>query len=199
VTREAGLALSGRGGGRGGRHPVQYLQGMASRAAGAYDRVVERRRAVALARHFREAEGLSIAQIADRLGRPPATIKACSTTLRGRRRGRSRSATRGCAGAAALHRASQRQGRRLGLLQGLPPGGPAAVDPRAGAGRDARVARALRAAAILVRLVIDACPLSRQRRPRAAQRRPVAVIERGHERPRKLGCSAREGRRPAAG
>jgi AcrR family transcriptional regulator len=40
------------------------------------DRVVERRRAVALARHFREAEGLSIAQIAERLGRSPATIKA---------------------------------------------------------------------------------------------------------------------------
>jgi hypothetical protein len=31
------------------------------------DRVAERRRAVALARHFREAEGLSIAQIANRL------------------------------------------------------------------------------------------------------------------------------------
>jgi len=40
------------------------------------DRVVERRRAVALARHYREAEGLSIAQIADRLGRSPATVKA---------------------------------------------------------------------------------------------------------------------------
>jgi AraC-like DNA-binding protein len=40
------------------------------------DRVVERRRAVALARHYREAEGLSIVQIADRLGRSPATIKA---------------------------------------------------------------------------------------------------------------------------
>jgi AcrR family transcriptional regulator len=40
------------------------------------DRVVERRRAVALARHFREFEGLTIAQIADRLGRSPATIKA---------------------------------------------------------------------------------------------------------------------------
>jgi Homeodomain-like domain len=39
-------------------------------------RVVERRRAVALARHYRDAEGLSIAQIADRLGRSPATIKA---------------------------------------------------------------------------------------------------------------------------
>ncbi len=40
------------------------------------DRVVERRRAVALARHYREAEGLSIVRIAERLGRSPATIKA---------------------------------------------------------------------------------------------------------------------------
>jgi DNA-binding NarL/FixJ family response regulator len=40
------------------------------------DRVVERRPAVALARHFREAEGLSIAQIAQRLGRSVATVKA---------------------------------------------------------------------------------------------------------------------------
>jgi integrase len=40
------------------------------------DRVIERRRAVALARHYREAEGLSVAQIAERLGRSPATIKA---------------------------------------------------------------------------------------------------------------------------
>ena len=30
----------------------------------------------ALARHFREAEGLSVAQIGERLGRSPATIKA---------------------------------------------------------------------------------------------------------------------------
>jgi hypothetical protein len=40
------------------------------------DRMAERRRAVALARHFREAEGLSIAQIAEGLGRAPATVKA---------------------------------------------------------------------------------------------------------------------------
>jgi hypothetical protein len=46
------------------------------RPSPAYDRVVERRRAVALARHFRETEGLSNAQIAVRLGRSPATIKA---------------------------------------------------------------------------------------------------------------------------
>ncbi len=51
--------------------------GMASdRPSPGYDRVLERRRAVALARHFREAEGLSIGEIADRLGRSPATIKA---------------------------------------------------------------------------------------------------------------------------
>jgi len=40
------------------------------------DRVLERRRAVALARHYRHEERLSIAQIAERLGRSRATIKA---------------------------------------------------------------------------------------------------------------------------
>jgi DNA-binding NarL/FixJ family response regulator len=40
------------------------------------DRVLERRRAVALARHYREFEGLSIRRIAGRLGRSPATVKA---------------------------------------------------------------------------------------------------------------------------
>lgn len=49
---------------------------MLSDRRAAYDRVLERRRAVTLARHFREAEGLSIAQIAERLGRSPTTIKA---------------------------------------------------------------------------------------------------------------------------
>src|SRR6201986_4716933 len=47
------------------------------------DRVGERRRAVALARHYREFEGLSIRQIADRLGRSPATIKAYFYNLTG--------------------------------------------------------------------------------------------------------------------
>jgi AraC-like DNA-binding protein len=39
------------------------------------ERVAQRRRAVALARHYRDAEGMSIGQIADRLGRAPATVK----------------------------------------------------------------------------------------------------------------------------
>ena len=45
-------------------------------SSGRYDRVVERRRAVALARHYREVEGLSLAEIARRLGRTPAPVKA---------------------------------------------------------------------------------------------------------------------------
>ncbi len=39
-------------------------------------RVLGRQRAVALARHYREFEGLSIRQIANRLGRSPATVRA---------------------------------------------------------------------------------------------------------------------------
>ena len=45
-------------------------------SSGGYDRVVERRRAVALAHHYREVEGLSNAEIARHLGRSPATIKS---------------------------------------------------------------------------------------------------------------------------
>jgi transcriptional regulator with XRE-family HTH domain len=37
------------------------------------DRVTERRRAAQLARHYRDEEGLSIAEIAHRLGRSQAT------------------------------------------------------------------------------------------------------------------------------
>ncbi len=39
------------------------------------DGVIERRRAAQLARHYRDQEGLSIAEIARRLGRAEATIK----------------------------------------------------------------------------------------------------------------------------
>jgi len=52
------------------------LESMSSDRLAVYNRVLERRRGLALARHFREAKELSIAQIADRLGRSPATIKA---------------------------------------------------------------------------------------------------------------------------
>ena len=40
------------------------------------DRVSERRRAAQLARHYRDQEGLTIAEIAGRLGRAESTVKA---------------------------------------------------------------------------------------------------------------------------
>jgi predicted transcriptional regulator len=40
------------------------------------DRVQERRRAAALARHYRDEEGLSIAEVARRLGRAQAAVNA---------------------------------------------------------------------------------------------------------------------------
>jgi len=40
------------------------------------DRVSERRRAAHLARHYRDQEGLTIAEIARRLGRAEGTVKA---------------------------------------------------------------------------------------------------------------------------
>ncbi|MGP0049265.1 MAG: sigma factor-like helix-turn-helix DNA-binding protein [Solirubrobacteraceae bacterium] len=49
---------------------------VSSPAMATADRVQERRRAAALARHYRDEEGLSIAEIARRLGRAPATVKA---------------------------------------------------------------------------------------------------------------------------
>lgn len=63
--------------GREADRSEQYLKGMwfGGVVAVAYDRVSERRRAVALARHVREVEGLSIAQIADRLGPSPAMVR----------------------------------------------------------------------------------------------------------------------------
>src|SRR6266567_1871570 len=49
---------------------------MAAEIAQPRDRVEERRRAAALARHYRDQEGLPIAEVARRLGRAEATIKA---------------------------------------------------------------------------------------------------------------------------
>src|ERR687894_2259444 len=50
--------------------------GSVERVSAIEARVEERRRAAALARHFRDVEELSIAEIASRLGRSPATVKA---------------------------------------------------------------------------------------------------------------------------
>ena len=58
-----------------GPRPRIYVP-MAATVSRPVDRVAERRRASALARHYRDSEQLSIAEIARRLGRAPATVKA---------------------------------------------------------------------------------------------------------------------------
>src|SRR5262245_48332801 len=86
----------------------------------AYDRVLERRNAVVLARHFREAEGLSISQIADRLGRSPATIMAYFYDPTGEKARAVKARYVGvCRRLRRLHPAAQRQGGCLRLLQTL--------------------------------------------------------------------------------
>jgi AraC-like DNA-binding protein len=85
------------------------------------ERVAERRRAVALARHFREAEGLSIAQIGERLGRSPATVKAYFYDPTGEKARAVKGALLGgLPGLRGVHAAAQRQGRCLCVLQGVP-------------------------------------------------------------------------------
>jgi AraC-like DNA-binding protein len=121
-------------------------------ASAAYERVTERRRAVALARHLREAEGLSITQIADQLGRSPATIKAYFYDPTGEKARAVMARYVGvCRGCGAYTPAAHRQGRRLRVLQGLPPGrNRAPLDARARSRGDVRLARPLRAAAIFL-------------------------------------------------
>ena len=66
----------------------------------ALDRVRERRRAAALARHYRDAEGLSIREISRRLGRAEATVKAYLNDPTGEKaravKGRYQGVCRGC-------------------------------------------------------------------------------------------------------
>src|SRR3954449_3880512 len=93
---------------------------MPARDTASADRVAERRRAAALARHYRDAEQLPLAEIARRLGRAPATVKAYLYDPPAQRRARSRPATAATAAAAAPTPARATQGQRLPLLPALP-------------------------------------------------------------------------------
>lgn len=75
----------------------------------ASDRVRERRKAAALARHYRDEESLSIAEIARRLGRAEATVKAYLYDPTGEERTRGQGPLSGCL--PGLRRADQRAQR----------------------------------------------------------------------------------------
>jgi AraC-like DNA-binding protein len=122
------------------------------------DRVVERRRAVSLARHYREAEGLSIAQIAQRLGRSSATIKAYFYDPTGEKARAVKLRYAGvCRGCGAYTQPRNGKGDAYAFCKACHPGAiERRWDPRARARGDDRVAIALREVADILRLVAHA-------------------------------------------
>ena len=140
-----------------------------------------------------EFEGLSIRQIADRLGRSPATIKAYFYDPTGEKARAVKARYVGvCRGCGAYTQPRNGKGDAYAYCKALPPRRDrAALDARAGARRDARVARAVRPAAVVVRLVAHARAPARGRGARAARRE-----ESGRRRASSPACSVR-GRPPA--
>ena len=111
------------------------------------ERTEERRRAVALARHLRDSERLSNAQIARRLGRSPATVKGYFYDPEGKKakavKARYRGSCRQCG--------APTQARSGKVLQELPSRSDRRpLDPRPGDRGHARLAGPLRATAELV-------------------------------------------------
>ena len=108
--------------------------------------VLERRRAVALARHYRESEGLSVREIADRLGRSPATVKAYFYDPSGEKARAVKARYVGvCRGCGAYTQPRNGKGDAYGYCRACHPG---AIErrwtPRARARADGGVAIALR-------------------------------------------------------
>ena len=167
---------------------------MTTHTATVWARVLERRRAVALARHYREAEGLSIAQIADRLGRSPATVKAYFYDPTGEKARAVKARYSACAAAAARTR-SRATAR-------------ATPTPTARRAIPARSSGAGPASAWSTRCLTGAADTAGCRRPTTGRARtravavvrrsndwrpPLALGERRHEDSWELGRGARRG------
>jgi hypothetical protein len=91
-----------------------------------------------------------------------------------------------------LYAAAQWQGRRVLVLQGVLPGRHrAALDARACIRCDGRLAGSVWPAAVVLRLVADACVPARGRRAASVERSCMAVGERGHGLVRELVGSAK--------
>ena len=119
------------------------------------DRVSERRRAAQLARHYRDQENLTIAEIARRLGRAEGTVKAYLYDPIGDKAREVKARYRGvCRGCGAPTSARNGKGDAYAYCKRCRPGAIARQWTRErGAGSHARLASALRLCALLLRLV----------------------------------------------
>ncbi len=140
------------------------------------DRVAERRRAAQLARHYRDQEGLSIAEIARRLGRAEATVKAYLYDPTGEKaravKARYRGACRGCGAPTAPRNG---KGDAYAYCKRCHPGAIAPEwTPGTGSRSDARVASALRRFAVLLRLVTHPRTPARRRSAQTSTSRRMA-------------------------
>ena len=127
---------------------------------------------------------------------PPNSYLQTNKALLGpdRREGPSREARlpRGVSRMRRPNHRARRQGRRLRVLQTLPSRRDRAhADARVGAGRDARVAPAIREASFVNRLVADARPQTWRRGTRAVPSSRLAGAVDRHRHLRVLACSSR--------
>jgi hypothetical protein len=121
MGRRAAVGSPQSAGWEGPARPVAVQCGRyRRRAMTRADRVQERRRAAALARHYRDEERLTIAKIARRLGRAPATVKAYLYDPTGENARAVKARYVGlCRSCRLLHPAAQRPGRRVRVRQGV--------------------------------------------------------------------------------
>ena len=168
------------------------LGAVSSPAMSVVDRVQERRRAAALARHYRDHEALSTAEIARRLGRAEATVKAYLYDPNGEKaravKRRYQGVCRGCGRPTA---ARGGKGDAYEFCKRCHPGGDRA-DPDAGVGarRDGHLASAVRESAVVDGLVSHSRATAGWRGVETLARPGLAGALDGHRPVRHLGGGA---------
>jgi hypothetical protein len=163
------------------------------------DRVQERRRAVALARHYRDVEGLSIAKITRRLDRAPATVKAYLYDLTGEKvRAVKRRYQGVCRGCGAPTAARPGQGDAYEYCKRCHPGAIAPTRTRESVRDATRLATAVSRPVVVNGLVSHArTPAGRRSTPAATGSRLAGAVD-GHRPARHLGGPLAPTRSPTA-
>ena len=157
------------------------------------DRVTERRHAAQLARHYRDQEGLAIAEIARRLGRAEATIKSYLYDPTGDKAREVKARYRGvCRGCGAPTAPRNGKGDAYAYCKRCHPRRDrAGMDTGTGSRSNARVASALRRCAVLLRLVAHPRTPARRRSAQTSTSPRMARAVHCHRSVRELGGGPR--------